>query len=290
MTRTNIGLIALAFAIAFLAAALWRIGGQLPELNQNLGNLSELGDTLAEDVPAVVEVANRYEPHIDPILAEVAASRELAQQALTEASAYRSELPALMAQLEALDQQLTSLQSDLPEILTRVDQAIEESRGWRPITEQTVSEATAWRDALPGYLDRSEQLVASAREAGKEASEGMVSGFFSGALALPFQALGNVGSLVDPRSLSARKLTEEDKDNLRAASITLLRDPSLQQADWQSEESGHSGTVAITDTTSSDHGLCHTLEIRNQFISELSDTISRQLCQDSEGKWQINDR
>lgn len=287
MTRTNIASFALALAIALLAGALWRIGSNLPELNQNLTALSRLGETVAADVPAVVDMANRYEPHIDPLLAEVAASRASADAALAEAAAYRAQIPALLARLEALDAQLTALQGQLPDVLERVDGALDESRAWRPVSEQALGEAEAWRGSIPGYLDRSEQLVASAREAGKEASAGMVSGFFSGALSLPFQALGNVGALVDPRSLSARHLTEEDQANLRNAAIALLQDPAQKVAQWSSSSSGHSGTVAITDSSTSRKGTCHTLSIENRFKNDKSETLKRQICQDKDGKWDV---
>lgn len=283
----NTALFAVAAAFTLVAAALFQIGAQLPELNANLERMTRLGDTLSAEVPGVVDVANRYEPHIDPMLAEVAASRTLAEQALDEAAAYRAQLPAMLEQLDALDTRLGELQAQLPEVLTRVDGALDESRAWRPVSEQALGEAHAWRGSIPGYLDRSERLVASAREAGKEASAGMVSGFFSGALSLPFQALGNVGALVDPRSLSARHLTDEDQANLRNAAIALLQDPSQKVAQWSSSNSGHSGTVSVIDSSSNRKGTCHTLAIENRFRDDKSETLERQICQDQDGKWNV---
>ena len=115
----------------------------------------------------------------------------------------------------------------------------------------------------------------------------VASGFFSGALSLPFEALGNVSALVDPRSLSARHLTEEDRANLRAAAIALLQDPSRKVANWASSGSGHSGTVEITDTRTTRKGTCHALAITNRFKGGKSETLKRELCREDEGKWQV---
>ena len=288
MTAKHTGTIAIAIALTLLAAALWRIGSELPELNRHLERLGGVGETLSGEVPGMVDVANRYEPHIDPLLQEVAASRALAEKALSESAAYRSELPALLARLDALDARLAELQGQLPAVLSRVDNALDESKAWRPISEQALTEAQSWRSDIPLYLDRSEKLVAGARQAGKEASSGMVSGFVTGTLSLPFKALGNVGELFDPRSLSARRMTDEDRRNLRAAAIALLDEPAQKTADWSSSESGHAGTVTVLESRVTDERTCHTLEIVNRFKGGQQETIQHHVCKNARGEWAIS--
>ena len=274
MTPANISTITLAIAISLLAAALWRIGGNLPALNQNLDRISSIGEAVSGDVPEVIEVANRYEPHIDPLLKEMAA--------------YRQVLPEVLTRIDALNARLAAIEAQLPKALEHADRALVESRAWRPISAQIVDEAQAWRTGIPDYLSRSEQLVARARSIGAEASSGALTGLVTGTLSLPFRALTNVGSLIDKRSLSARKLTDEDRSNLSAAAIALLQQPQQKLARWSSTASGHSGTVVIMSSTVSDQETCHTLAITNQFENEKSDKITRRVCLDEDGQWQVS--
>lgn len=285
----NAASFAIAAAITCLAASLFYIGSQLPELNTNLSRINTLGEKTVSELPAALEVAQQYETHIEPLLAEVAASREVADKALTESAAYRQQLPAIMAQMETLQSQLATLQGQLPNVLERVDLALSESEQWRPITQVALVESEAWRANIPTYLARSEQLVANAREAGKEASAGAISGIFSGAIALPFQALENVGSFVDPRSLSAKHLTDEDKKNMRTAVIELLQNPSVKIASWTSEKSSHSGTLEIIDSQTTDAGICHTFKVKSEFKRGKTDTSNREICKGRDGTWAISE-
>ncbi|MDF1820043.1 MAG: hypothetical protein P1U64_00620 [Alcanivoracaceae bacterium] len=287
MDRSQRGQYAIAFAIALLAAALWHIGSSLPELNRNLDAINRSADAATDQLPALVAVADRYEPHITPLLEEIAASRATVDSIVAETQAYRQELPALYQRLDTLDAQLTALEASLPDVLERVDAGLAESRAWRPLSNDAVQEATHWREAIPGYLDRSEALVASARKAGQEASSGMVTGFFSGALSLPFRALGNVSSLVDPRSLSARHLTEEDWTYLRNGAIVLLSKPEQAVAQWQSDTSGHRGTIQISNSTRTDSRECHQLLITNHFSNDRSETLKEKVCKGDDGIWAV---
>lgn len=283
----NAALFSLAAAFLLVAIALFYIGMNLPELNRNLERLSVVGDAVTEEIPDLLETADRLEPHVSPMLDEVAASRLLLGQAVQEAAAYRGELPAVMARVDALESRLAAVQAQLPEVMTRLDGLLEESKVWRPVTESALKESEAWRSSIPDYLTRSEQLVAGARQAGKEATQGMVGGFISGALSLPFQALANVGALIDRRSISARYLTDEDQENLRNAAIYMLQNPQKGLASWSSADSGHAGTVEVVESSSRDDGLCHTLKIINLFRDGKSDMMKRKICQDPEGSWAV---
>lgn len=288
MDRSQNGQYAIAVAIALLAAALWNLGSNLPALNDNLSSLNQSADTVTQELPAMLAVADRYQPHVTPLLEEIAATRATVDSIVTESQAYREQLPALYQRLDTLDAQLTSLEARLPDILQRVDAGLAESSAWRPLSSDALAEAAQWREELPVYLDRSEALVASARKAGQEASSGMVTGFFSGALSLPFKALRDISSLVDPRSLSARHLTEDDWALLRSAAITLLSRPEQELAKWQSPTSGHNGTVRIVESKQLDAQECHVLLITNFFSGDRQETLDKQrVCKGEDGRWAV---
>lgn len=288
MDRSQRGLYAIALAVALLAAALWHIGSQLPELNRNLSGISRSADAATQELPAIIAVADKYEPHIPQLLDEIAATRATVDSIVTESQAYRNQLPDLYQRLDKLDAQLTSLQTSLPDVMERVDSGLAESQAWRPISVDAMAEAEHWRKEIPGYLDRSEALVAGARKAGAEASSGMVTGFFSGALSLPFKALRDISSLVDPRSLSARHLTDDDWTLLRNAAITLLTQPENQLAEWQSEASGNRGSVRIIESATSASSECHVLMITNHFKKGGKETLEKQrVCKGEDGRWAV---
>ncbi|MCC1495936.1 hypothetical protein [Alcanivorax sp. 1008] len=283
----NAALFSVAIAFFLVAIALFYIGMNMPELNRNLERLSVASDVVTEEFPGLLDTANRLEPHVSPLLDEVAASRLLVGQVVQEAAAYRSELPAMMSRVDAMESRLAAVQAQLPEVMTRLDALLEESKVWRPVTESALKESEAWRSSIPDYLIRSEQLVAGARQAGKEASAGMVGGLISGTLSLPFQALANVGVLIDRRSMSARFLTDEDQANLRNAAIHMLQNPEEGLASWSSVGSGHAGTVEVVESAIRDEGPCHTLRITNLFQQGKSDVMTRKICRNVEGKWAL---
>jgi surface antigen len=288
MERSQRGLYAIALAVALLAAALWHIGSQLPELNRNLSGISRSADAATQELPAMIAVADKYEPHIPLLLDEIAATRATVDSIVTESQAYRTQLPDLYQRLDKLDAQLTSLQNSLPDVMERVDSSLAESQAWRPISVDAVAEAENWRQEIPGYLDRSEALVAGARKAGAEASSGMVTGFFSGALSLPFKTLSNISKLADPRSLSARHLTEEDWMLVRQAAATLLAQPENLVAEWQSEATANRGTVRIIDSAKSASTECHVLLITNHFSVGGKETLEKQrICKGKDGRWAL---
>lgn len=266
-------LFSLAAAFLLVALALFYIGMNLPELNRNLERLSAVGDAATEQMPGMLEAVNRVEPHVSPLLDEVAASRLQVGQVVEEAAAYRAELPAVMARVDALASRLEAVQAQLPDVMTRMDGLLEESE--------------AWRASVPDYLTRSEQLVAGARQAGKEASAGMVGGLISGTLGLPFKALANVGALIDRRSISARYLTDEDQANLRNAAVYMLQNPEQRLTSWSSAGSGHAGTVEVLESSSREDVVCHTLKISNLFHDGKSDMMKRKICKGAEGSWAV---
>ena len=91
----NAALFSLAAAFLLVAIALFYIGMNLPELNRNLERLSVVGDAVTAEIPDLLETVDRLEPHVSPMLDEVAARRLLVGQAVQEAAAYRGSAGAV---------------------------------------------------------------------------------------------------------------------------------------------------------------------------------------------------
>lgn len=90
------------------------------------------------------------------------------------------------------------------------------------MTTDVLVEARAYRESIPVLLDRIDQQVSGARSFVSDAGSGVVGGLFKGAIALPFDLVKGVSSLLDPDSFSAKRLTSTDIELIRSTVSALL--------------------------------------------------------------------
>jgi surface antigen len=96
--------------------------------------------------------------------------------------------------------------------------------------------------------DKALNAILLAGDAGKKASEGAVSGFFTGLVKLPFKLVGSLASPI-AKSLDtevAKKLTEKDFELMADASNQAIKARDIGRAwKWKNPDSGNSGSLTI---------------------------------------------
>jgi hypothetical protein len=146
---------------------------------------------------------------------------------------------------------LTQINASLPGILDEV--AAIRTETIPPLLAEVVSIRTetippiidqieAIHEDMPGYFDRADRLVAEARVAGQQASEGAVTGMFTGIIKAPMSLVSGVGNALG-REIEA---TDEDRElALRAVEIVLQSDKKGTSETFENPKTEYTGTITL---------------------------------------------
>jgi surface antigen len=129
-------------------------------------------------------------------------------------------------------------------------------------------------------------MIERARVAGREASEGAVTGFFTGILTAPFRVVGGVGNMIAPGSSAAKYFTEQDYELMRQA-IGPLSEASVGiTQSWQNPESDTRGTLTLLRIYEHEGGECR--DVKNQAWKGSTKVYDDVLtfCESGDGRWE----
>ncbi|WP_057832683.1 hypothetical protein [Colwellia sp. TT2012] len=295
----------LAVAIAFLAWSLFKFTLQLPAIisviektTQTVDSVSpKITDIVTEVALVRVEVAKvraLVAQQAPEILSQVAASLPVVQQVIVESEYYSRQLPALLSQLASIEQQVVKLQASMPAILKRVDDVVNTTNNttaevarWRAHSTRYLEEIELSRDYIPQYLSRIENTIVDAKTIGKEASSGLVSGFFKGVITLPFEVVAGLAGIVDVNSRSAKYLTAQDVALMQEKVVVLLNDSKQNKSLWQNVASGNHGIIIKGKMTIRNKRQCFNVTFNNLFGKE-KETLKELMCINDKGLWKVN--
>ena len=194
-------------------------------------------------------------------------------------------------------------QQQIPQIVETADNAVAAINQTRdevvPLVPPMLEQVELTREAIDPTLSRVEDLVedtyfksqdviAGAQEAGQEASEGAVKGFFTGIIKLPFELVGTLASPIvkslDPKI--AEQLTEEDlKLMAKVGRKAVASKNTNKEWRWENPESKNSGTIVILRKFDQDKLDCIEAELsisRNK--RKIYEGID-EFCIDENKKW-----
>src|SRR5690606_4339368 len=99
---------------------------------------------------------------------------------------------------------------------------------------EVIREIALTREAIDPTLDRLDAMIERARSTGRKASEGAVTGVFSGILAAPFRILGGIGSsLAGLTREEAKHFSEEElAEYARMGSAILETGEQGESIEW----------------------------------------------------------
>ena len=297
---------AIAAAIIYFAYQLAQINDNVVVVTQSVDQVSQHIEPTLEEVKAIrleiVEVRNL----VPDVLAEVAEVRKQIPAVVAEVAEVRQQIPPIIAQVESIEQQIDPIlqrvdktvavvddtQRQIPQILTIADNAI-------ATINDTNKEIKLTRESINPTLDRVDELVEdayfkaqdainTAGDAGKKASEGAVSGFFTGLIKLPFKFIGSLASpIVDELDSDvARQLTEKDIELIAEAGVRAIKSKSTgKERRWENPKSGNSGSITIVREYQSQGIECVEARVRisnkrKQIMDELDN-----FCLNEKNEW-----
>ncbi|TNF91679.1 MAG: hypothetical protein EP300_00135 [Gammaproteobacteria bacterium] len=263
------------------------------------------------NIPAVLQSVDQISQQIDPALNEVAAIR-------VEIAEVRKQIPPILVQVESINQQIEPIllrvdktvavvddtQQQIPQILTTTDNAIAALNDTRaeviPLVPEALEQVKLTRESVDPTLDRVEVLVddayskalnaiGAAKTAGQEASEGAVTGFFTGLVKLPFKLVGTLASPLTKNMDAevAEQLVESDLELMVEAGERGIKSGKIgQEQRWKNPESGNSGSLTLVRTFELEGFECNEVRIRisNARQQEIQDKID-EFCLNQEDKW-----
>lgn len=294
----------LALAIAFLAFSLFKFTLHVPDIINVIEKTTKTVDLVSPKVDGIVneialirievgKVRVLVSQQTPAILSQVEASLPVVQQVVTESEYYSRQLPALLNQLTNIEQQVGKLQESMPAILKSIDDVVKTTNNttlevarWRPHSTRYIEEIALSRDYIPQYLSRIENTVEDAKTVGKEASSGLVSGFFKGMITLPFEVVAGLTGIVDKDSRSAKYLTAQDVALMQEKVVVLLNDENQTKSVWQNVKSGNRGTIIKGETTTRKSQQCLNVIFNNHFGSD-KEILKELMCIDDKGLWKV---
>jgi surface antigen len=157
-----------------------------------------------------------------------------------------------------------------------------------PHIPSVLTEVKKTREALPGILDRADQVAGRAEKMGKEASKGAVTGLLGGIISAPFRLIGDVGKgLRDTIGLgNLSEFTAEDDRLTGGATDAVLRNGATgAQQSWQNPDSGNHGSVTLLGHKTLNNQPCVNLRYRVEFGTGKTHDVKLDFCQRPDGSW-----
>ena len=280
---------AIAASLSLLAASIGYFSHQLSSLEKVADTLAVYRDVLPE---LILEIA-AIKDQVPLILDEVSAVREQLPAVLQEIAAVRKQVPPILEQIPPILKELSALRKDtIPSILaetqilqaTTIPAVLLESQALREdALPALLIEVKATRQELPLLLSQANDV---AKEAGKSASEGAVSGFFSGIIKAPLDLVAGVGGAFSVGG----KLTARDKQLLAEASEAVIKKNYLAATQaWDNPKSGRRGDVTLTAMVVGDDERCRGLTYAGFKKRKVLGKTSIVVCHDEKGQWSINE-
>jgi surface antigen len=277
----------MAVSLAYFTWEISAVSRQIPDILESINNTAEVVEPVVEEVGQVVEL-------LPPVLREVEETRKLVPSILKEFEQTRQQVPAVLNEIEAL-------RKELPEVLATTDRASaavitvsKEVEATRPLIPLVLKEVETTRESIPGMMKEADVLIDKARAAGKEASQGAVTGLLEGIITAPFVLVGDVGRAITGVSKEeAKAFTNEDFDKVEKATLGLLANGS--EGDlvvWQNPETGNHGTIEIMLSYNKGEFSeyeCRTIRVKSFSKDREISNKKSSVCKDDDGKWDFDE-
>ncbi len=308
---------ALAAAIFYFAFQLYQINQNVPAISQSIDRVSRQVEPSLEEAQAIREELAEIRKLIPSLLERVDISvaviddtqRQIPQiisateKALAVISETQQQIPQIMSTTENVVAALNETQQQIPQIVNTAENAIAALNLTRdelmPYIPLTLEEVRLMRKTMEDSLDRIEILIDDANDkamnailmagdAGKKASEGAVSGFFTGLIKLPFKLVGTLASPIVNKIDAdvAQKLTEKDLELMAEASEQAVEEMKIGRIwKWDNQKSGNSGSLTITRKYEIRSHVCVEVEVRVSIKGREKMNEPDNLCLNKEKKW-----
>lgn len=267
-----------------------RIDSTTDKIEPILAEVAEITDLIP---PILIEVKEIHKTipsileTIPTILVEVEQTRKMIPSILVEVEQTRKQIPVILKESEAI-------RGELPAMLASADKASGAVVGVSDQVPAILKEVKTTRESIPPLMDRADGLIEKARVAGKEASQGAVTGVFSGIILAPFTLLADAGRGIAGMSAEeAKQFTEKDFEMIEQETVVLLDSGTVgDKASWNNTDSGNHGDVFLTKAYKEGEYAeieCRSLSFKSYDEGTLLNESDRTFCKSDDGKWDFGE-
>lgn len=282
----SLSLFALAGSIVYFTYQVAIVSKQIPDILHSINATSEKVEPIIGNVGQIIEL-------VPDILKEVEETRKMIPSILNEVELTRKQVPAVLKESEAIRGELPALLASADKASDAVADVSKQVEATRPLIPEVLKEVETTRESIPPMMDRADELIEKARVAGKEASEGAVTGLFTGIITAPFALVGDAGkSITGLSEEEAKLLSDKDFDLVENVSLYLLNNGIKgEDRKWNNSETDNHGNVTLMDIyNEGEYGEidCRTLKLNLYTKDKKIKELSRSFCKDAKGKWDFN--
>lgn len=269
----------LAFSILMLALAIIYFTIEVRSVSKQIPAILSTVDETGKNIEPIVQQVGEIKDMIPPILNEWTETRKQIPLVVDEVAKVREQIPPILKEVEATRQ-------ELPAILDTSNNAIKEVAAVRKTIPDILSEVKKTREMVPPTLDRVDQMIADASVAGRKASEGAVTGLFTGIITAPFRLMGNIGKSLGLTRAEMEGLTDEDMEIMYEAAKNLSSKSVNEVTKWKNPNTSTYGNIKLLNIFDKDGRECR--KALFEVWKQGKDKISKQaaFCKNEEGKWE----
>lgn len=296
-----LSLFSLAAAIVYFTYQAVLISKHIPEVLLSINATSEQIEPMIDEfnialklLPEVLTEIEETRKVIPPILKEVALIREIVPDILQQVEQTQKQIPLIVQESAAIRADLPAALSSVDKASTAVTEVAKQVAASRSLVADALTELATTREAIPPMMEHADLLIEKARVAGREASEGAVTGLFTGIIRAPFALVAKAGRGIAGLSAEdAEDYQEKDFELIEAAAIFLLNYAAVgDERQWNNAESDNHGVVVLlqiyTDGEFSELE-CRSLGFKLHTKDVLNNETSRSFCKNEEGEWDFDE-
>lgn len=287
----SFSLICIAVSLMYFSYALLKTVAEAPGLITKVKETAKVIDPVLDEVenitrliPNIIDEIGLIREKIPPILTEVEALRLQIPAIISEVEKIHNIIPSILAEVKQVRKAIAPVIKEVANVRGQIPSIVAESKGYRQLIPDVLAEVEATREMIPETMEKAEKLIAEASNAGQEASEGAVTGFFTGLLKAPLKIVGAGKS-----ALAASKiLNEKDLEIVTAVALDVLNKEKVGgKRKWENKRSGLNGTVRLLKEYQSAGRLCRTVDISTLKKGKLLDQRESSACLNENGQWEI---
>ena len=296
----SLSVFALAGAIAYFTYELSAVSRQIPDILVSIDSTTEKIEPIVNDagkiidlVPSILKEVEETRKLVPPILKEVELTRKQVPAVLKEVEQTREQIPAVLKEVEAIRKEVPAMLASADKASAAIVAISKEVKATRPLIPEVLKEIETTRESIPPMMDRADGLIEKARVAGKEASQGAVTGIFSGIIMAPFALVADAGrSIAGLSEEEAKVFDKKDFDLIKKVTLVLLNNGSEgEEHEWNNSESDNHGSMKLTEIYTDGEFSeidCRTLTFKLYSKDKLIRESSRSFCKNEDNKWDLD--
>jgi len=265
-----ISMICLAAAIVYFTLELKKISAELPELISSINTTGE---------------------KVGPIMLEVKQFRKQLPALLTEIQHVRTQIPEILKEVARVREQIPPILAEAQKTRVLVPGILNEMAKTRALVPGVLNELAKTRESIPPLLARSERLVEKAKKTGKKASEGAVTGIFTGIINAPFAILSSVGKqIIGLTQEEVKLLSKQDLQQIQTLSLEILGSKNIGDSrTWHSDSTDHMSKISLKKIDNTGDEPCRTLHIQTWKGKNIEEDKLVETCHNEVGEWELQD-